>query len=253
MLEPKTIGARNYETEAATLEAAGVSVQPTPPAFDSAGKVDHAKFMLIDGKGLAYGTGNLVCSGQGGNRASEFNTRDYWIEDGRAAPVAEAKALFDADWAREDSGSIVFENLVVTPDNADETVLALIDDAQVRLFVENQSINDPTVLSHLIAAKDRGVDVRVLLGLQPGYGGKPPANQAALDQLDSAQIPAAFFSRHYLHAKLVLSDDTAFVGSQNFTSGGLSKNRELGGIVLDPLVVGELEQTFLADEQAPTP
>jgi phosphatidylserine/phosphatidylglycerophosphate/cardiolipin synthase-like enzyme len=253
MLEPKTVGARNYDAEAATLEAGGVQVQPTPPAFDSHGNVDHAKFMLIDGKGLAYGTGNLVCSGQGANPAEEFDNRDYWIEDSRATSVAEAQKLFDADWARQDSSGISFQNLVVTPDNADAAVLSVIDGAKTKLYVENQSLNDATILEHLVAAKKRGVDVHVLLGLQPGYGGQPPANQAAIDQLTAAKIPAAFFSRHYLHAKIVLADSEAFVGSQNFTSGGLIKNRELGGIISSSTLLKALEQTFLGDELAPTP
>jgi cardiolipin synthase A/B len=253
MLEPKTVGARNYDAEAAALEAAGVEVKPTPPDFDSHGNVDHAKFMVIDGNALAYGTGNLVCSGQGANPAGEFNNRDYWIEDGRKTPVAEATAVFEADWAREGSSSLSFNYVVVTPDNADDSVLGLIDGAVDTLYVENQSLNDSTVIEHLIAAKERGADVHVLLGLQPGYGGKPPANQAAIDELTAAGIPAVFFSRHYLHAKIIVADNKVFVGSQNFTSGGLIKNREFGEIIQNQKIVAQLAQTFLGDEAAPTP
>jgi len=253
MLEPKTIGSKNYDAVAAELADAGVEVQPTPPTFDASGKVDHAKFMIVDGSGLAYGSGNLVCSGQGANPAWEFNNRDYWIEDGRPDVVAEAAALFSSDWNRTDTSTLAFESLVVTPDDAADDLLTLIDGAGDRLFVQNQSLNDPTILEHLKLADDRGVDVHVLLGLQPGYGGKPPANQGAVDELSAAGITAGYFSRHYLHAKLVIADDRAFVGSQNFTSGGLHNNRELGGIIDDAGVVGRLAQTFLLDEQAPTP
>jgi cardiolipin synthase A/B len=253
MLEPKTVGAVNYTAEAGALQAGGVEVQPTPPYFDTSRKVDHAKFMVIDGSALLFGSGNLVCSGLGGNPAQEFDTRDFWVEDGRVDSVLEASQLFEADWSRQSSQSIVFNNLVVTPDNANEQILALIDSAMTRLLVYNQSLNDNTVIEHLIAAKNNGVDVHVLLGLQPGYGGDPPANQAAIDRLVEAKIPAALFSRHYLHTKAIVADDRAYVGSQNFTSGGLRNNREVGEIFFDATVVQQIEQTFLDDEQAPTP
>ncbi|MBI5535406.1 MAG: hypothetical protein HY898_21940 [Deltaproteobacteria bacterium] len=253
MLEPKTVGAVNYTPVSEALKAAGVEVQPTPPAFDTSHKVDHAKFMVIDGTGLLFGTGNLVTSGLGGNPAKEFDTLDYWVEDGRAESVAEATQLFEADWTRQPSTGISFKNMVVTPDNSMERIVGLIDAAQTRLYVYNQSLNDPAVLEHLVSAKVKGVEVRVLLGLQPGYGGEPPANQPAVDQLVQAGIPAALFSRHYLHTKVIVSDDRVFIGSQNFTAGGLRNNREVGEIFTDAAIAEELGQTFLADEQAPLP
>lgn len=62
----------------------------------------------------------------------------------------------------------------------------------------------------------------------------------------TAVIPADFFTAHYLHGKVVVADDQAFVGSQNFTAGGLGKNRELGEIL-------DSTRTFLADQAKPTP
>jgi phosphatidylserine/phosphatidylglycerophosphate/cardiolipin synthase-like enzyme len=251
MLEPKTVGAQNYDPQAKLLAHPGIQVQPTPPNFDHSGNVDHAKFFVIDGKELLFGSGNLVRSGLGGNHASEFNTRDFWVRDSHTAAVAEGKLLFAADWARHDTLSTKFSELVVTPDNADSSILALIGRAKTRVYVYNQSLSDSGIIQALIAAKQRGADVRVLLGYQPGFGGQPPKNQSAIDQLSAASIPAHFFRRNYLHGKVVVSDDQAFVGSQNFTSGGLRNNRELGEILSDADAVDELASTFLADEKAP--
>ncbi|MGE5182279.1 MAG: phospholipase D-like domain-containing protein [Acidobacteriota bacterium] len=248
MLEPKTVGAHNYAQAKAQLTAAGVSVQPTPPAFDSSHNVDHAKFMVLDGRELVYGTGNLVRSGLGGNRATEFDNRDFWIRDTRAAVVAEAEQLFSADWARTSTASTPFDHLVLTPDNAAQSLLDLIDGAKERLYVYNQSLNDAATLEHLIAAQQRGVAVHVLLGMQPGFGGAPPANQAAIDQLTGAGASAQFFTAHYLHGKVIVADGRAFVGSQNFTSGGLKNNRELGEIVTSKAIVDSLASGFTGDE-----
>jgi phosphatidylserine/phosphatidylglycerophosphate/cardiolipin synthase-like enzyme len=251
MLEPKTVGYQNYKMVSAQLTAAGIAVKATPPQFDSSHNVDHAKFMVVDGAELVFGSGNMVRSGLGGNPAGEFDNRDFWIRDRRTGAVAEAKGLFTADWNRTSAPG--FESLVVTPDNADAKIVALIDAAKTRLYVYNQSLADDELEQHLIDAKQRGVDVHVLLGNQPGFGGAPPANQPAIDTLSSAGITAGYFTTHYLHGKVVVSDDAVFIGSQNFTSGGLGKNREVGEILTSSTVVDALAQTFAGDETHPQP
>ena len=253
MLEPKTVGAQNYTQVKAVLAAAGISVQPTPPTFDASHNVDHAKFMVIDGKELVYGSGNMVRSGLGGNRAEEFDNRDFWIRDTRATSVSEANKVFSADWARSSTSSTTFNALVLTPDNANGALDDLIDGAQKRLYIYNQSLNDSTMLDKLVAAKNRGVDVRVLLGNQPGFGSAPPANQPAIDQLTGAGAAADYFTTHYLHGKVIITDDSAFVGSQNFTSGGLDHNRELGEIFTSKTIVDTLAKQFQVDQANPSP
>jgi phosphatidylserine/phosphatidylglycerophosphate/cardiolipin synthase-like enzyme len=253
MLEPHTVGAANYSIVADALTAAGATVQPTPPQFDGSHNVDHAKFMILDGHELLFGTGNLVRSGLGGNPAQEFDNRDFWIVDGRGPAVAEAAQLFEADWQRHPSTGIHFANLVVTPDNAATKIRALIDGAQQTVRVYNQSLSDQAIVDALVAAKRRGADVAVLLGYQPGFGGSAPKNDAALQQLKAAGIAAGYLTRHYLHAKVVVADGQAFVGSQNFTGGGLGSNREVGEIVAEPSVVSELRATFDADQKHPAP
>ena len=247
MLEPKTVGAANYTAMSATLSSHGITVRKTPAAFDSSHNVDHAKFMIVDGKELLVGTGNLVRSGLGGVSNVQYANRDFWIEDARSASLSEASTLFEADWAQRSTTSTPFTQLVVTPDNADARILALIDGAKTRLDVYNQSLKDATLVQHLITAKKRGVDVRVLLGYQPGFGGNPPDNQAAIDQLTAAGVEAKFLESHYLHAKAIVADSSVYLGSQNFTSGGLANNREVGEILTDSKSVSLVEQTFASD------
>jgi len=247
MLEPETVGFANYKQVSAVLAAAGIDVKPTPPKFSAGYTVDHAKFMVLDGKELLYSSGNLVRSGLGGNRALELDNRDFWIRDQRDASVSDAKQLFAADWARTDTHG--FDHLVVTPDNANDSLDALIDGAQTRLYIYNQSLSDKTMIEKINDAKGRGVDVRVLLADLPAIGSSPPANQAALDAIDGA----AYFTAHYLHGKVIVADDRAFVGTQNFTGGGLLHNRELGEVLTSKTIVDSLAKHFLADQASPTP
>lgn len=246
MLEPRTVGAQNFASMSAELSRAGVTVQKTPSVFDASHNVDHAKFCLIDGKELVFGTGNLVRSGLGGVTQDVYANRDFWVEDARPASVSAAKALFEGDWAGKPA-TPPLGDLVVTPDNADARIGALVDGAKKRLDVYNQSLDDAALIGRLIAAKKRGVAVRVLLGYQPGFGGAPPKNDAAIAQLQAAGIGAGYLTKHYLHAKAIVADDTVYVGSQNFTNGGLRNNRELGELLSDAKAVDAVERTFAAD------
>jgi phosphatidylserine/phosphatidylglycerophosphate/cardiolipin synthase-like enzyme len=209
--------------------------------------------MVVDGRELVFGSGNMVRSGLGGNPALEFCNRDFWIRDTRSAQVAQAAKLFDDDWNRRSTLAGTFDLLVLSPDNDEAQIGGLVDGAQQRVFVYNQSLSDASLISSLIAAKNRGVDVRVLLGDQPSLGNSPPPNQAALDQLSSAGVPAGFFTAHYLHGKVIVADGSAFVGSQNFTAGGLRNNRELGEITTSAPIVDALAALFVADQASPTP
>ncbi len=252
MLEPKTVGSANYPAVQKELFAAGIDVQPTPPQFDTHHNVDHAKFMLIDSKELMIGSGNMVRYGLGGNEATEVNTRDFWIEDTRAVSLKEAGGLFNADWARMPTKPADFKNLVVTPDNAVSSVLKVIDAAKKTLYVENQSLSDPDTIAHLIAAKQRGVDVKVLLGVQP-IPHMPPKNEATIKQLRAAGIDAGYLTQSYLHAKTVITETQVFIGSQNFTGGGLGANREVGEVLGDPSLVKDAQDQFKADFANPGP
>src|SRR5205823_5367260 len=117
--------------------------------------------------------------------------------------LAQAQQLFDADFARRSTRDL--DELVLTPDNARTKITELIGRTQRRLFVYNQTLKDSALIDALIDLKrNGGADVRVLLGFQPGFGGDAPDNQPALDKLKAADIPATFFTRRYLHAKVVI-------------------------------------------------
>lgn len=253
MVEPKTVEPSNYPTLSKELAAAGIDIQPTPPRFDSKHNVDHAKFMLIDNKELLFGTGNLVRSGLGGNDRPEANNRDFWTEDTRTVSLTEASSLFNADWARQPTEGMVFKNLVVTPDDAVGDISSVIGSATKQLRVYNQSLSDKKTIDELLAAKARGVDVKVLLGVQQTGAGKPPKNQPAVDALKAAGIQVEYLTHNYLHAKAVVADDHVFLGSQNFTSGGLDNNREVGEVFDYKPLVKNVIKTFDADFTNPGP
>jgi cardiolipin synthase A/B len=246
MLEPKTVGARNFDPVAAELTAVGIVVQPTPPRFDASRNVDHAKFFVLDGKELLFSTGNLGKSSVGSVTEPHYRLRDFWVEDTRMVNVAAAGALFSADFQREATPQGALAPFVLTPENAETKIGSLIDGARRRLWVYNQTLDDAGMQARIIAAKRRGVDVQVLAGYQPGFAGPPP-NDASVKELQAAGIPTAYLKRHYLHAKAIVADNSVYLGSQNFSNGGLRNNREFGEVLSDAAAVRKVADTFAAD------
>src|SRR5258708_13804467 len=71
-----------------------------------------------------------------------------------------------------------------------------------------------------------------------------------------SQSPQKLFIRKdtkkYMHAKLILTEEMAFVGSQNLTPGGLAWNREVGILVSDTTALVQLKKAFETDwDEAP--
>jgi phosphatidylserine/phosphatidylglycerophosphate/cardiolipin synthase-like enzyme len=247
MLEPHTVGSNTYKTISNQLTLAGINVKPTPPQFDSHHNVDHAKFMVIDQRTLLYGTGNLDPTGLG--EGTKYNNRDFWIVDTRPQSVQEASMLFTYDWNRQSTSALQFQNLVITPDNADNAILGLIDSARTRLYVYNQELFDAALNQHVLAAKKRGADTQVIAGNPGKFFGEhgTDKNAIAIQQFKAAGIPAIELSSLYVHAKGIVADDKVYLGSQNFSTGGLQTNREFGEIFDDAQLANEVAASFAAD------
>src|SRR5205823_1635696 len=170
----------------------------------------------------------------------------FWVEDTQAESLSEAGKLFDADWNRQPTTGVTFKNLVVTPDDDEPDIFAVMDAAKAggHLKVYNQSLSDKDTVQKLLDAKKRGVNVQVLLGAFQDKPGLPPSNDKAVKTLRAAGVDVKYLTSSYLHAKAVVTDDTAFLGSQNFTGGGLVRNREVGEIFKQAALVKQLNAQF---------
>jgi phosphatidylserine/phosphatidylglycerophosphate/cardiolipin synthase-like enzyme len=66
-------------------------------------------------------------------------------------------------------------------------------------------------------------------------------------------VPVRFLTSVDLHAKLVIADGVALVGSQNLSPTSLSDNREVGVLVTESGPVATLQAQLDADWAAATP
>jgi phosphatidylserine/phosphatidylglycerophosphate/cardiolipin synthase-like enzyme len=214
------------------LEQAGVAVRWSNPVF----RFSHVKAFTIDRAVAIVMTLNLT-------RSAFTANREFGAITTRPAEVAQALAIFEADWARTEEPAD--GSLVVSPTNARRALLDLIASATRSIDVYAEVVRDEEVLDALIAAEERGVAVRLLMSEEDEDDDRGREERARLAE---AGVEVRFHARLYVHAKIVLVDRTrAYLGSQNFTATSLDQNRELGLIVDEPAGVARIARTFDAD------
>jgi phosphatidylserine/phosphatidylglycerophosphate/cardiolipin synthase-like enzyme len=142
----------------------------------------------------------------------------------------------------------VAHTLIVLPDDTARPVIDAIEAASESLRVKMFVLSEPSLLAALIAARRRGVVVRVLLNPLRRSGERE--NVATRRALERARVEVkdanpAFDVTH--EKSMVVDDTTAFVGSFNWTPKNLSESRDYGVITSHRHEVKEIAQCFDAD------
>jgi phosphatidylserine/phosphatidylglycerophosphate/cardiolipin synthase-like enzyme len=204
----------------------------------------HQKTLLLDRKTLFVFTGNF-------DRASFGSGRNYGVFLREPEDIWDAEDLFEADWNDRDA-DLPCTRLVVAPSNARDRLVELIDGARQAVVMEALYASDSRVLDALVRAKERGAAVRVLFN-DPSFGVGDATDEARI--LRQGGIDVRRSPELFIHAKLVVVDDrTAFVGSENFSTNSLLRNREVGVVVSAPAIdAGEILAVFERDFAAGLP
>lgn len=236
-IHPYGSGATTPQETLQQLQAAGVKAEGANPAFH----YTHEKAMIIDGATLYIMTANLTKSGLGGS--SYADNREYGVIDTAAPDVREAANIFLADWQRQ-TPTLTDPNLIVSPVNARQRLLAFINGARSTLLVEDEEMYDRQSEDALIAAAQRGVNVELVLPTPSGS----TSVDADVARLLQGGAHVRYISVVYMHAKMMVADGRlGFVGSENFSATSLDDNRELGILIADPSAIATLKQTFQQD------
>ncbi len=141
-----------------------------------------------------------------------------------------------------------FYELFVEPDDGRAPVLSAISEAQDTLRIVMYLITDPEVIQAMKDAAARGVEVRLLLELNP-YGGSSQ-NVLVANELKEAGVIVRWDPRtiRYLHQKTIIVDEAyALVMTGNFTTSAFTANREYIVRTAHPRDVAEIIATFEAD------
>ncbi|MSP62189.1 MAG: hypothetical protein EXR72_18025 [Myxococcales bacterium] len=229
ILEQKPTGASNANVYGQLMNA-GVACVYGNPAFT----FTHAKMMIIDGSALWVMTLNLSVSAFNGNR-------EYVLIDTDASDVAEAQAVFDADWNRTGAAP---NRLAVAPETGRARIESLLNSATSQLDIEWEALSDNNIGSRIQQRIHAGVKVRIVV---PGdIAGS--ATAALLGALKNGGAEVRLLSNPFPHAKLILVDrERGFIGSENATANSLNNNREVGVVWKNAEVAKAVGATFDAD------
>lgn len=239
MLNPHTSGGDRWNDEAhALLERWGIAVAWTSDCFP----VTHEKSMVIDGHAALVATFNF---------ADKYftQTRDYGVVSHDPEVIEQVSAGFEADWQRQPFVPRLDVGLVWSNSYSRGQMARIIDGASQTLWIQHPKFVDAVILERIVAARERGVKVRVLCGGKHGI-----SDWDIYDTFSSLRLMERFGvkirrqKQLKLHAKLILVDGTsALTGSMNIDRSAFDVRRELGIEVDAPDVVARLRDTFQAD------
>jgi len=203
-----------------------------------AGQIFHAKYAVIDRTVAYIGTGNLV--------ASDYSsTRDFWVVDRNPSDLRAIMTTVVNDERSTGTPPASSNGLVWSPGSTSQLV-AVIAEARTTLLVENEEMKNTAIESALSSAARRGVHVTVVMTRSSSW-------TAALSALAGAGVTVRALpsSAIYIHAKVICADcghgGIAFLGSENFSTYSLERNRELGLITTSPLVTSTVASIVRSD------
>jgi cardiolipin synthase len=208
----------------------------------------HAKYLLIDRTTAVVMSMNF-------NADAMTNERNYGFVDQDPEDVTDIQNVFEQDWQLAQgkmppAADLACTRMIVSPVNSFQRVLDFINSAQTTLDVEVMYIADATIQAAIGNAASRGASVRVIVE-DPN---DTPQNAGVQAFMSPRGIPVKYaVQQFYLHAKLLIADGVAFVGSENMSTTSMTGNREMGALVFEPDQAAIIQQQFEADWAITTP
>ncbi len=239
MMEQHPFGGGNLNPKTKkALDAAGVSTEWTNPTF----ALTHEKAIVIDASQAFVMSQNLTTS-------SFTKNREYDALDTDGADVAEVRNIFIADWQRQSFTPPLTTHLIVSPNTSRAALTTLISSAAISIDLETEDINDEQIINLLID-EEKKVKVELIIPTLVQLQG----NVAAAQKLKDNGVGVKTISSPYMHAKLILVDDSkAYIGSINLSMQSMDENRELGIILTQNDALQTLVSTFASDWDHATP
>jgi cardiolipin synthase len=223
--------------------ATNVSVVWANPTY----AVTHEKSIVVDDDKALVMTYNLT--------SQYYSTsRDFGVFDNDPNDVAAIETTFNADFVYGAITPPDGDDLIWSPTNSQASLLALINGSTTSLLVENEEMSASNIVSALGAAAKRGVSCTIIMTYSSDY-------ESELNTLKADGCKIATYASTaslYIHAKAILADYNTsaaqvYLGSENFSTASLTKNRELGLIISDPAIMTSVNTTMTSDYNGGTP
>ena len=213
----------------------------------------HQKTITIDGATSSAQTAIMTA-----NLTSRYysTTRDFAVIETDKNDISAIEATFSKDYSHSTVTPTDGDDLVWSPTNSQASLLNIINNAQTSLLVENEEMSDSAIVDALENAAENGVSVTVVMTNDDNE------YSSEFDDLTNAGVSISTYPDNstalYIHAKAIVADygssaQSAFVGSENFSSASLTKNRELGLTTTNSSIISQLESTMSSDYSGGTP
>jgi cardiolipin synthase len=240
----------------ALRDVPNVSVIESPGTFL---RFDHRKLAVVDGR--AAWSGGMILTEVARRRWHNF----AFLAEGPV--VAQYDGLFEERWREQGGcpaaldaigpGTPIAPNATARMIRTDVGIRSLkdaiyhaVDHAQHHIYLENPYFSDEILTDKLVAARERGVDVRAVLTLRGNVQRLNRYETLTANRLLRGGVRVFLFPA-MTHVKALSADGVwAYIGSGNFDELSLRNNREVALSVTSPTVVCALDQSLFLPDMA---
>jgi cardiolipin synthase A/B len=139
-------------------------------------------------------------------------------------------------------------SIIVLPDDTAKPILEAIAQAQKSIRVKMFLFSDPSLLDAVIAARRRGVDVRIMLNPERRDGEKENSDSRRMLTEAGVHVNDSNPAFDVTHEKsMVIDDTTAFVQSLNWETKNVTETRDYAIVTTHKHEVDEVARCFDAD------
>ncbi|MDP8214143.1 MAG: phospholipase D-like domain-containing protein [Candidatus Euphemobacter frigidus] len=222
--------------------------------LDTPKKATHNKMFIVDGEKVLLGSTNLS-----GNSIDNNNETNIYAEDRRLGSFFESyfNKLLKNSYAEPEMEPLGLPGLwTVTNRQHFEALMSLLTGAKKRIRVMMYGMKYYTgkryadsktnrLINALIAARKRGVDVKVMLDRSDYNKILNKINTATRKHLEAGGVEVRYDPEKITtHAKLVIADGHAMVGSANWGYLAMDVRNECSLITSEPAAVSFFEDYF---------
>jgi cardiolipin synthase len=230
------------------LMSAGVPVVWAPSFYT----YTHEKAVIIDPAGGTYSQVWIMTMNL--DTDAPKDNREFLAQDTNAPDIAEAEAIFQADYVNTSitpTGTLIVAP--APPNNCVTQLVDLVNSATTSIDLEAEELDDSgteseaKVFSALTAKAKAGVTVHVVL--EDSSDSEQTTAVSALEAAGGKVVGYSCSGKGLdIHAKALVADGArAYVGSENFSGGSLGYNRELGIIFTEASEVAKVYSTIQSD------
>lgn len=215
---------------------------------------NHRKLCIIDKKIAWTGSFNISASHlpieNGGKGWKDHGLR---VSGKNVATLANEFSLLwfrrrDRNLRKQQLPFILSSLNLLKRKHKEKRIIQAIHNAKHRIWIANAYFAPhPSIISALKKTKNRGVDVRILVGEKSDISFFPAFSRSFFADLVKHNIKIFEWSRSVLHSKILLIDDYCYSGSSNLNSRSHYHDLELDILVCFPETITELEKQFEED------